>query len=57
MDDTRDRMRGPQNIGELKVGVEGQLNKNFSVWSNVVQQVGNNSFGDMQGMLGMKYSF
>lgn len=57
MDDTRDRMRGTKNIGELKAGVEGQLNKNLSVWGNVVQQVGNNSFSDMQGMLGVKYSF
>ncbi|ENN7017478.1 autotransporter outer membrane beta-barrel domain-containing protein [Enterobacter ludwigii] len=57
MDDTRDRMRGTKNIGELKMGIEGQLNQDLSVWGNIAQQVGNNSFSDMQGMAGVKYSF
>ena len=48
---------GAANIGELKLGVEGQLNKNVNVWGNVGQQVGNNGYSDTAVMLGIKYNF
>lgn len=57
MDDVRNDMRGTKNIGELKVGVEGQITPRLNVWSNVVQQVGDKGYSDTRGMLGVKYNF
>ncbi|QMI04248.1 autotransporter outer membrane beta-barrel domain-containing protein [Citrobacter sp. RHB25-C09] len=57
MDDVEDEVKGARNIGELKVGVEGQLTQRLQVWGNVAQQVGDNGFSDTQGMLGVKYTF
>lgn len=53
----RDEISGTKNIGELKVGVEGQINPRLQVWGNVAQQVGDNSYSDTAAMLGVKYSF
>lgn len=57
MDDVSSDMRGTKNIGELKVGIEGQVTPRLNVWGNVAQQVGDTGYSDTQGMLGMKYSF
>lgn len=57
MDDVTSRIAGTRNIGELKAGIEGQLNKNIHLWGNVAQQVGDKGYSDTQGMLGMKYTF
>lgn len=48
---------GTRNIGELKVGLEGQLNNHLHVWGNVAQQIGDKGYSDTQGMLGVKYAF
>ena len=57
MDGISDEIIGTRNIGELKVGVEGQLNPRLQLWGNVAQQLGDNGYSDTQGMLGMKYLF
>lgn len=57
MDDVSNDMRGTKNIGELKVGVEGQITQRLNVWSNVAQQVGDKGYSDTRGMLGVKYNF
>lgn len=57
MDDIRNDVNGTRNIGEVKVGVEGQLSPRLQLWGNVAQQVGDNGYSDTQGMLGLKYSF
>ena len=57
MDDVTREMAGTRNIGELKAGVEGQLNKNLQLWGNVAQQLGDKGYSDTQGMLGIKYMF
>ena len=48
---------GAASIGEMKVGVEGQLSKRFGLWGNVAQQVGDKGYSDTSAMLGGKYSF
>ncbi len=48
---------GAANIGELKLGVNGQLNKNFNLWGSIGQQIGNKGYSDTAGMLGIKYLF
>ena len=57
MDDISNGVKGNRNIGELKVGVEGQLSQRLQLWGNVAQQIGDNGYSDTQGMLGIKYSF
>jgi autotransporter family porin len=48
---------GATNIAELKLGVEGQVNKEFNLWGNVGHQVGNKGYSDTVVMLGVKYHF
>lgn len=48
---------GARNIGEMKTGVEGQLNKNLTLWGNVAQQFGDKGYSDTSAMLGVKMSF
>ncbi|WP_370447128.1 autotransporter outer membrane beta-barrel domain-containing protein [Yersinia frederiksenii] len=48
---------GAANIAELKLGVEGQINKSVNLWGNVGQQVGNKGYSDTAVMLGVKYNF
>ncbi|WP_228397071.1 autotransporter outer membrane beta-barrel domain-containing protein [Limnobaculum xujianqingii] len=57
MNETSDYQAGTRNIGELKVGVEGHLNKNLNLWGNVAQQIGDKGYSDTQAMIGVKYSF
>ena len=57
MGTVRDDISGTRNIGELKVGVEGQLNSRLQLWGNVAQQIGDDSYSDTAAMLGVKYSF
>ncbi|CFR04988.1 autotransporter protein [Yersinia frederiksenii] len=57
MDGMTVKQAGAANIGELKLGVEGQINKNVNLWGNVGQQVGNKGYSDTSMMLGVKYNF
>lgn len=57
MDTAIVQQEGAANIAELKLGVEGKVNKNVNLWSNVGQQIGNNGYSDTSVMLGVKYSF
>lgn len=57
MGSIKDDISGTLNIGELKVGIEGQINPRLQVWGNVAQQMGDNSYSDTSAMLGVKYSF
>lgn len=57
MGSIKDEISGTRNIGELKVGIEGQINPRLQVWGNVAQQMGDNSYSDTSAMLGVKYSF
>lgn len=57
MDGETAKQAGAANIGELKLGVEGQIDKQFDLWGNVAQQVGNSGYSDIGGMVGMRYNF
>ena len=48
---------GARNIGEIKTGVEGQLNKRLNLWGNVGVQIGDKGYSDTSAMVGVKYSF
>lgn len=55
MNGVQNEIRGTKNIGEVKVGVEGQITSRLNLWGNVAQQVGDKGYSDTQGMLGIKY--
>lgn len=57
MDGVTVKQDGAANIAEVKVGVEGQINKQVNLWVNVGQQVGNKGYSDTAVMLGVKYNF
>ncbi|VXC99902.1 conserved hypothetical protein [Enterobacterales bacterium 8AC] len=48
---------GSRHLIEVKVGAEGKLSNNLSVWGNLTQQIGQKGYDDKAAMLGVKYSF
>lgn len=51
------KQAGENHLAEVKVGAEGQLNKNTSIWGNLTQQFGQHGYDDKAAMLGVKYRF
>ena len=48
---------GTRNIGEVKAGVEGQINGRLNLWGNVGFQAGDKGYSDTSARLGVKYTF
>lgn len=48
---------GARNIGEVKAGVEGQIDDRLNLWGNVGVQAGDKGYSDTSAMLGVKYTF
>lgn len=48
---------GARNIGEVKAGVEGQINDRLNLWGNVGVQAGDKGYSATSAMLGVKYTF
>lgn len=46
-----------RNIGELKVGLEGNISQNTNIWFNLAGQRGDHNYQNASIMLGLKYSF
>ncbi|ELV3390529.1 autotransporter outer membrane beta-barrel domain-containing protein [Enterobacter hormaechei] len=57
MDGVSIRQAGAHNLGEIKTGVEGQLNPKLNLWGNVGVQMGDKGYNDASAMVGIKYSF
>ncbi|MBJ8926364.1 autotransporter outer membrane beta-barrel domain-containing protein [Citrobacter sp. FDAARGOS_156] len=57
MDGERISQAGARNIGEIKVGVEGQINSRVNLWGNIGTQVGDKGYNDSSAMVGIKYNF
>ncbi|WP_235186718.1 autotransporter outer membrane beta-barrel domain-containing protein [Serratia sp. DD3] len=58
MDDSTLEQQGGRRSGvELKLGAEGNINKNFSTWGSVSQLFGQHSVTDTTVMMGVKYTF
>jgi autotransporter family porin len=51
------KQTGTRNIGEMKLGVEGNVNRNINLWGNVSQQVGDKGYSSTAVLLGVKYNF
>jgi outer membrane autotransporter barrel domain len=57
MDDVSIYQTGARNLGEIKTGVEGQINPRLNIWGNVGIQIGNKGYHDTTAMAGLKYHF
>lgn len=57
MDGVNVSQSGARNLGEIKTGVEGQLNPHLNLWGNVGVQLGDKGYSDTAAMVGVKYSF
>ena len=49
--------QGSQNLGEFKLGIEGNLGKDSYVWANASYVAGSHSNQAYQGNIGWKYNF
>lgn len=49
--------QGFKNLGEIKLGVEGNIAKNSYVWANTSYVAGSHSNQTIQGNIGWKYNF
>lgn len=57
MDDVRVSQDGATNLGEVKVGLEGQLNPRLNIWGNIGVQIGDKGYNDTAALVGVKYNF
>ncbi|NDJ55748.1 autotransporter outer membrane beta-barrel domain-containing protein [Enterobacteriaceae bacterium 4M9] len=57
MDDVTNSIAGDKNVGELKLGVEGKMANDFTMWGNVAQQVGSAGYSDTTVMFGARVNF
>ena len=48
---------GAKNILEVKLGIVGQVNSEFSLWGSLGRQVGSQHFTETSGTLGFRYNF
>ncbi|WP_156108005.1 autotransporter outer membrane beta-barrel domain-containing protein [Cedecea neteri] len=48
---------GARNIGQLKLGVQGQISHDLNMWGGVAQQIGDKGYHDTSAMIGVKYGF
>lgn len=57
MDGINNEVLGTRDIGELKLGVEGKIAHNFTLWGNVAQQMGDDGYADTGVLLGARFNF
>jgi autotransporter family porin len=57
MDGVRISQSGAHNVGELKVGVDGQLTYQVGLWGNVGTQLGDKGYNDTSASVGIRYRF
>lgn len=57
MDGISIQQQGARNLGEIKTGVEGQINPQINIWGNVGVQMGDKGYNDTSAMVGFKYNF
>ncbi|EBP9488112.1 autotransporter outer membrane beta-barrel domain-containing protein [Salmonella enterica] len=57
MNGTGISQNGARDLGEVKLGTDGQLSSSLNIWGQVSNQIGGNGYNDTQVMLGVKYIF
>lgn len=57
LDGAEVRQQGDRNVGELKVGVKGELNAQWDLWGNIGQRLGDDGYSDTSASLAVRYRF
>ena len=57
LDNVRVEQAGSRNVGEVKLGLEGQITDSLTIWTNLAQQIGTKSYSDTSANVGIKYHF
>ncbi|EPM0023606.1 autotransporter outer membrane beta-barrel domain-containing protein [Citrobacter farmeri] len=57
MDNVRVEQAGSRNLGEVKLGFEGQPTEALTLWTNLAQRVGTEHYTDTSVNVGIKYQF
>lgn len=57
MDGEAVSMSGTRNVGQLKLGVQGQLTPALNLWGGTAVDIGDMGYSDASAMLGLKYQF
>ncbi|ELV3390599.1 autotransporter outer membrane beta-barrel domain-containing protein, partial [Enterobacter hormaechei] len=57
MDGARVTQAGARNIGEVRVGVEGQITPHTNLWGNIGTQMGDKGYNNTSATIGVKYNF
>ncbi|MGL5965692.1 MAG: autotransporter outer membrane beta-barrel domain-containing protein [Kluyvera sp.] len=57
MDGEEVSMSGTRNVGQLKLGVQGQLTPALNLWGGTAVDIGDAGYSDASAMLGVKYQF
>lgn len=57
LDNTYYGVAGSEDIGEIKLGLEGQTSQNSNAWINLAYQAGGDNYSDVIGNIGWKFSF
>ncbi|MEN3931772.1 autotransporter outer membrane beta-barrel domain-containing protein [Microvirga sp. W0021] len=47
----------PKNLAEIKLGVQGEFARNWSVWGHASGQIGDRNYNAIGGQLGVKYTW
>jgi outer membrane autotransporter protein len=50
-------VEGARNVGEMGIGIEGNVSRSLALTASVSQQLGAQGYSDTSGELGMKYTF
>lgn len=48
---------GASDLGEIKLGTDGQINSSLNLWGQIITQIGGKGYNDTQATLGIKYIF
>jgi len=57
MNGTEMQTDGAKDVGEVRIGMEANINRNTTLWFNVGHQMGSSSYRDTTALFGLKYSF
>lgn len=57
MNKVRTKQESTKNIGEVKVGISGNISPNTQLWMSVGQQFSKDAYRDTTTNLGIKYRF
>ena len=55
MNDVMLQQSGTKNIGEIRFGVEGEINQSLTIWGNIGVQFSSHGYEDNAALLGIRY--